>query len=51
MTDSSPSTGFAQEDFHVARRTRTDATGLDALQESTARIRDNIEQVIEGKPV
>ena len=33
----------------MARRTRTDATGLDALQESTARIRDNIEQVIEGK--
>ncbi len=43
------STGLAQEDFQVARRTQTDAAGLDALQESTARIRDNIEQVIEGK--
>jgi MoxR-like ATPase len=34
----------------VARRTRTAPAGLDALQESAARIRDNIEQVIEGKP-
>jgi MoxR-like ATPase len=33
----------------VVRRTRTAPAGLDALQESTARIRDNIEQVIEGK--
>ena len=33
----------------MVRRTRTAPAGLDALQESTARIRDNIEQVIEGK--
>ena len=33
----------------MVRRTRTTPTGLDGLQESTSRIRDNIEQVIEGK--
>jgi MoxR-like ATPase len=33
----------------VVRRTRTAPDGLDVLQESAARIRDNIEQVIEGK--
>jgi MoxR-like ATPase len=33
----------------VVRRTRTAPAGLDGLQESSARIRDNIEQVIEGK--
>ncbi|MGI8683312.1 MAG: AAA family ATPase, partial [Mycobacteriales bacterium] len=42
-------TGLAQEDSHVARRKSTDAAGLDVLQESTSRIRDNIERVIEGK--
>jgi MoxR-like ATPase len=34
----------------VARRTRTAPAGLDVLQDSARRIRDNIEQVIEGKP-
>jgi MoxR-like ATPase len=35
----------------VPRSTRTpDASGLDALQDATTRIRGNIEQVIEGKP-
>jgi MoxR-like ATPase len=33
----------------VVRRTRTAPEGLDVLQESADRIRDNIEQVIEGK--
>jgi MoxR-like ATPase len=34
----------------VVRRTRTAPAGLDVLQDSARRIRDNIEQVIEGKP-
>ena len=33
----------------MVRRTRSTAAGLDVLQESAGRIRDNIEQVIEGK--
>jgi MoxR-like ATPase len=33
----------------VVRRTRTAPASLDVLQESAGRIRDNIEQVIEGK--
>ena len=33
----------------MVRRTRTAPAGLDVLQESACRIRDNIEQVIEGK--
>jgi MoxR-like ATPase len=33
----------------VVRRSRTGAADLDALQESAARIRDNVEQVVEGK--
>ena len=34
----------------MVRRTRSAPAGLDALQESVGRIRDNIGQVIEGKP-
>src|SRR5687768_13345779 len=46
---STASPGSHRRTPQVVRRTRSAPAGLDALQESTARIRDNIEQVIEGK--
>jgi MoxR-like ATPase len=44
-----PTRQLTSEDPRVARRSST-GTGLDDLLESTGRIRDNIETVVEGKP-